>query len=131
MYLVDTNVISELMRPRPAPRVVDWAGGIDRFALSVVTLEEVWYGLSVRHSVRLERWFNDFTQTYCNILAITPTVARRSAGLRARLRTLGKTRTQADMLIAATAAEHDLILVTRNVRDFNDCGLQLLNPFGP
>jgi predicted nucleic acid-binding protein len=56
-------------------------------------------------------------------------VARRSAGLRARLRTLGKTRTQADMLIAATAAEHDLILVTRNVRDFDDCGLQVLNPF--
>jgi predicted nuclease of predicted toxin-antitoxin system len=58
-----------------------------------------------------------------------PAPARSVAEAFEELRARGKQRTQADMLVAATAAVHDLALVTRNTRDFTDCGLALQNPF--
>jgi predicted nucleic acid-binding protein len=75
------------------------------------------------------RWFETFVGDYCEILDVTPRVARRAAELRAVLGARGTPRTQADMLIAATAAEHDLVLVTRTARDFIGCGIRVLNPF--
>jgi len=129
VHLVDTNVVSEFMRPQPAPAVLRWAGHLSRFAMSVITVEEIRYGLSVRPSARLERWFEAFVQDYCDVMPITVAVARRSGVLRGQLRARGATRTQADMLIAATAAEHDLVLVTRNERDFEGCEIKIVNPF--
>jgi len=58
-FLVDTNILSELARPRPDRRVVDWAGGLSTVMLSVVTVEEVFFGLSAKPSPRIERWFED------------------------------------------------------------------------
>ena len=127
--LVDTNVLSELMRPRPNPRVVDWAGGLDAIALSVVTVEEVCFGLRARPSARLEKWFDSFAREHCEVLAVTEPIARRSAWLRGQLRRRGAVRTQADMLIAATAYEHGLAVATRNERDFEGCGVPVVNPF--
>jgi len=66
---------------------------------------------------------------YCDVFPVTVEIARRCGAMRARLRAAGALRTQADMLIAATALEHDLVLVTRNERDFDGCGLRLVNPF--
>jgi predicted nucleic acid-binding protein len=128
--LVDTNVVSELMRVAPAPKVSEWAAGQARFDLSVISLEEIRFGLAVRRSARLERWFEDFVARYCDVLPVNARIAGRSAELRAEAATLGQPRAQADMLIAATAAEHDLVLVTRNVRDFEGCGIRVYNPFG-
>jgi predicted nucleic acid-binding protein len=130
VHLVDTNVVSEFMRPRPAPALLRWAGPLSRFALSTISVEEVCYGLAVKQSARLERLFEAFVRDYCDVLPVTDAIARRSAALRAQLRPTGKPRVQADMLIAATAAEHDLVLVTRNERDFEGCGLRVVNPFG-
>jgi predicted nucleic acid-binding protein len=127
--LVDTNVVSELMRPVPEPRVSAWAATQTRFELSVVSLEEILYGLSLRKSARLARWFDAFVVEHCDVLPISVGIARRCAELRASLRAKGRTRIQADMLIAATAAEHDLVVVTRNERDFSGCGIRVLNPF--
>jgi len=127
--LVDTNVVSELIRVAPAPKVSAWAAGQARFDLSVVSLEEIRYGLAVRRSARLEHWFEDFITRYCDVLPVTSRIARRSAELRAEAGDRGRQRTQADMLIAATAAEHDLALVTRNERDFEGCGIRVHNPF--
>lgn len=118
------------MRPRPLERVQGWAAGLDRCAFSVITLEEVWFGLTLRRSARLERWFDEFVRERAQVLPVTPEIARRCAAFRAQFRAGGKARTQADMLIAATASEHDSILVTRNERDFTGCGLRVLNPFG-
>ncbi len=129
MFLVDTNVLSELVRPRPAPKVVHWAAGLERMTLSAVTLEEVWYGLNLRPSARVERWLEAFLGSHCDVLSVTPAVARRAGSLRGQLARQGHTRTQADMLIAATAQEHGLTLATRNVRDFVACGIQVVNPF--
>lgn len=127
--LVDTNVVSELMRVAPAPKVGAWAAGQARFDLSVITLEEIHFGLAVRRSARLERWLEDFVARYCDVLPVNNRIARRSAELRAEAVDRGRQRTQADMLIAATAAEHDLVLVTRNERDFEGCGIRVHNPF--
>ena len=127
--LVDTNVVSELMRQRPNPAVLKWAERQRRMRLSVITVEEILYGLGARQSVRLSRWFDAFVDRYCDVLDVTLEIARRCASLRATLRAEGKPRTQADMLIAATALVHDLPLATRNVRDFKDCGVAVVDPF--
>jgi predicted nucleic acid-binding protein len=127
--LVDTNVLSELMRPAPHSRVVAWAKRQEGFGLSVVSLEEILFGLSLRPNVRVERWFAGFVADHCEVLKVTERIARRCALLRATHRAKGRERTQADMLIAATAAEHAVPLATRNVHDFDGCGISVVNPF--
>jgi toxin FitB len=127
--LVDTNVLAELARPRPNAGVLAWAGATGLISLSVVTVEEVLYGLARRSTPRLRTWFEQFLARDCRVLDVTSPIARLAGTLRGQLATRGQTRTQADMLIAATAAHHGLVLVTRNVRDFAGCGVSLLNPF--
>lgn len=129
MHLCDTNVVSELARPAPDPGVLSWAAGVTEVALSVVTLDEIRYGLAWRPIPRIIAWFDRFLESRCEILPFTADVAELSGRLRGRLRARGETRTQADMMIAATARFHGLTLVTRNVADFESCGVSLLNPF--
>lgn len=128
-FLCDTNVLSELVRPRPDARVAAWAQGVPSIAVSVITVEEITYGLAWKPNPRILDWFQDYLRAYSEILPITVEIAERSGNLRGMLRARGRTRTQADMLIAATAQAHGLTLVTRNARDFEDCGLSLLDPF--
>ncbi|MDX1747574.1 MAG: type II toxin-antitoxin system VapC family toxin [Halobacteriales archaeon] len=128
--LVDTNVLSELAKRRPDPLVDRWARRIPLpVSLSVVTVEEVHYGLSWRPNAEVRTWFEGFLEQSCRVLPVTQGIARRAGELRGRLRNGGYTRTQADMLIAATAQAHQLPLATRNVRDFQGCGIRLVNPF--
>ena len=130
MMLVDTNVLSELSRARPDPSVLVWAGTVDHVHLSVVTVEEVQFGLACRPNTRVSGWFDVFLAESATVLPITDEIARRAGALRGQLRARGQERTQADMLIAATAAVHRLTIVTRNTKDFAGCGLPVLNPFG-
>ena len=109
--LVDTNVLAELARPRPDPRVVDWAGGLTAVILSVVTVEEIFFGLSAKRSPRIERWFEDFLGS-CQILEVTQPIARHAGVLRGQAGRRGRPRAQADLLIAATAAWPGLTLAT-------------------
>lgn len=127
--LVDTNVLSELARRAPNTGVLAWAARIHVVALSVVTVEEVTYGLGRRPAPRLRAWFDGFLARSCEVLDVTTPIASLAGTLRGQLAARGHVRTQADMLIAATAAHHGLVLVTRNVRDFDGCGVSLLNPF--
>jgi toxin FitB len=127
--VLDTNVVSELARPRPDPRVIDWAGRLTAVILSAVTVEEVFFGLSAKRNVRIERWFEDFLDSDCQVLEVTKAIARHAGVLRGQLVRRGRPRAQADMLIAATAALHGLTLATRNERDFEDCGVTVVNPF--
>ena len=128
-FLVDTNVLSELVKKRPDPGVLEWARGVKRVALSAVTVDEVYFGLSWKPNRAVRRWFEEFLATHCEILPVTAGIARRCGEIRGQLKARGQTRSPADMLIASTAQEHRLTLVTRNLRDFEECGVSLVNPF--
>lgn len=128
-YLCDTNVLSELARPAPNPGVLTWAAEIRNVSISAITIDEVIFGLTLRPNARVLAWFEEFLANSCQVLDVTPAVARLAGAMRARLAGRGQVRTQADMLIAASAAAHGLTLVTRNTKDFSGCGVDLLNPF--
>ena len=128
-FLVDINVLSELVRKRPDPGVLQWAQEVRRVAISAATVEEVYFGLSWKPNSRVRLWFEGFLETHCEVLPVTAGIAKRSGEIRGQFQARGQTRTSADMLIASTAQEHCLTLVTRNVRHFADCGIPLLNPF--
>ena len=127
--LVDTNVLGELTRPRPHVAVLAWAAETHEIALSVVTVEEISFGLARRPLPRVRAWWDQFLARKCTVLDVTAPIAMLGGTLRGQLAATGNVRSQADMLIAATAAHHGLVLVTRNVRDFAGCGVSLLNPF--
>lgn len=128
-FLCDTNIISELARSQPNLGVLEWSVDVSSISLSVITLEEICYGLAAKPNARVQTWFQTFLNTCCYLLPITPEIAQRSGELRGSLRTQGKPRSQADMLIAATAQVHQLTLVTRNTRDFENCNIIVFNPF--
>lgn len=127
--LVDTNVVSELARPRPNEGVAAWAGGVTRMGLSVIVLEELKYGLTWKPSPRIEAWLDAFIAHHCDVFGISREVALTAGGLRGMLAARGIVRSQSDMLIAATALVNGLTVVTRNTSDFEGCGVAVLNPF--
>jgi predicted nucleic acid-binding protein len=127
-YLLDTNVVSEFSRPRPNAGVLAWASAAMPIALSVISVDEILFGLTWRPNARVLAWMEGFFQRH-EILPVSTLIARRSGELRGQFVARGIVRDQADMLIAATAQVHQLTLVTRNTRDFEGCGIGLLNPF--
>lgn len=128
-FLCDTNIISELARPLPNPGVIAWSQSISSIFLSAITLEEIYYGLSAKPNLKIQSWLDNFLVTYCQIIPVSPEIAKRAGELRGYLQTQGKPRTQADIIIAATAEIHQITLVTRNTKDFEGCGIAILNPF--
>jgi predicted nucleic acid-binding protein len=119
------------MRQHPDPGVARWLRALpdgQGLALSVITVDEIFYGLARKPQAAKQRWFDLFVATN-TVVDLTEVIARRAGEMRALLSLRGRMRSQADMLIAATAQVHALTLVTRNVRDFDDCGIAVLNPF--
>lgn len=132
VYLLDTNVVSELRRARPHGAVLAWLQSVDHrlLRLSAVTLGEIQSGIELTRdqdpgrAADLERWADEVARTY-EILPMDSPIFRAWAKLMH-----GKSDTLADdARIAATALMHDLIVVTRNVRDFQPFGVPTLNPF--
>ena len=134
MYLLDTDVISELRRRRRNRNVVAWISNVsaaDLF-LSVMTIGEIELGIA-RQRVRnpsfakdLADWLEVTLRAYEErILPLTVGIARRWGRLAAQLGN-----NQLDLAIAATALEHGLTVVTRNVSDFEPTGVTVLDPFG-
>jgi predicted nucleic acid-binding protein len=131
MYLLDTNVVSDSQKGAEKP--LRWLASIDPHDgyLSVITLGEVEKGIvklkarDPAHSARIAVWLAKIRND--NAGRIFP-VTEENALLWGRL-AAGRTRGDADGLIAATALVHDLIVVTRNVADFDDTGVAVLNPW--
>ena len=132
MYLLDTNIVSELRRSRPHGAVLSWLRGIDdtHLHLSAVTIGELQAGVEItrdhdpQRAAEIELWLEEVMQTF-NILPIDASIFRRWARLlHRRSNDLAE-----DAMIAATAQVHNLIVVTRNTRDFEHLGIETLNPF--
>ena len=132
MYLLDTNVVSELRRPRPHGAVVKWLDSVEEgdLHLSAVTLGEIQAGIEITREQdpakagEIERWADLLADAY-NVLPMDVETFRTWAKLmHGRSDTLYE-----DAMIAATARQHGLAVVTRNVADFAYFSMNVLNPF--
>lgn len=132
VYLLDTNVISELRRPRPNPAVTNWISIIpaEQLFLSAVTLGGLQAAVEVTREQdpvkadAIERWLDAVAGSH-NILPADGVIFRRWARLM-RHKPAGLVE---DAIIAATALVHNLTVATRNMRDFKRLGVPAINPF--
>jgi predicted nucleic acid-binding protein len=136
-FLVDTNVISEVLRPLPDPQVIAWSQSVskERVYLSVVSFGEMRKGLTImpagaRRS-QLEKSIDGLIPAWFanRILPMTQSIANRWGALEGQRQLMGRPLHVPDAQIAATALEHGLTLVTRNVKDFEGIGVTILNPW--
>lgn len=134
--LLDTCVLSELQREKPDPRVQQALEDLaeDDLFLSVVSIGELAKGIALlrggKKKSRLEDWLHSIeTNDTAKILSIDTETARIWGELTARAQRKGRTVPAADGLIAATAKQHGLAVMTRNTSDFGGTGVELLNPW--
>jgi predicted nucleic acid-binding protein len=135
-YLVDTNIPSELTRDIPDARVAAFLGnaGKDSIFLSVMTVGEICKGIAMlpvsQKRSSLQDWLDADVRSWFagRILPVTESVAERWGHLAATAKQKGVTLAVVDGVIAGTALEHDLTVVTRNVKDFAGLGVTVLNP---
>lgn len=133
MFLVDANVLSETTRSEPEPRVLEWLARHEReIAVDPVILGEIRFGILLlpkgKRRARLERWFQDGVERI-HCLSWEAATGLRWAALLAELRASGRSMPIKDSLIAATALVHGLAVVTRNRRDFEKAGVEIIDPF--
>ena len=134
-WLLDTHVVSELARPNPSKEVRSFIGGLegDSF-LSVITLHEIDYGIAClpdgKRKRDVEHWLEDLEREFAEfILPVARGIARHAAWLRRQAQEEGRIIHLADALIAGTALDQGLRLVTRNTSDFESTGVRLVNPW--
>ncbi|WP_341761809.1 type II toxin-antitoxin system VapC family toxin [Candidatus Tisiphia endosymbiont of Thecophora atra] len=133
-YLIDTNVISELIKVKQNTRVVEWFNAVQNrdLYLSVLTIGKIRKGIGkitdIKRREKVCIWLDqELTSWFAGrILPIDQQVANKWGVIQAQS---GRTLPAVDSLIAATALHFDLILVTRNVKDFSYLGLEIINPF--
>ena len=132
MYLLDTNVASELRKPKPHGAVLVWFRGLEdsQIHLSAVTIGEIQAGIELTReqdeakALEIEAWLERVAASY-NVLPMDAAAFRVWAQLMHRR----SDTVYEDAMIAATAQIHGLTVATRNVADFKNFGVPLLNPF--
>lgn len=132
MYLLDTNVVSELRKPKPHGAVVRWIQGVADADLHIpaVTLGEIQAGIELTReqdaakAAEIEQWLGLVANSY-SVIAMDASAFR----VWARLMHRASDTLYEDAMIAATAKLHKLTVVTRNVADFRDFGVSVFNPF--
>ena len=138
MIILDTNVLSELLRPRPEPAVIAWleAEALDDAWICSMTVAEMLFGVlrlpdgrrkQALHEAVMAIFENEF---HGRILAFDARCAAHLAIIRLRRTLAGRPVSTEDAIIAATARAHDAIVATRNVKDFTGCGIETVNPWG-
>jgi toxin FitB len=136
-FLLDTNCVSELVRVKPAPRVVEWIRAADEklLHLSVLTFGEIRKGAAILPASgkrnELERWLEvELPARFANrVLPITGGVAELWGAMAGQAQLRGITLPIIDGLVAATARHYDLTVVTRNVKDFSVWEIPVINPW--
>jgi predicted nucleic acid-binding protein len=136
-FLLDTNVVSEWVKPRPNPGVIEWLASADedRLFLSVVTLAELRYGVerlpAGRKNAQLQEWLETELRIRFEgrVVVIDETVAALWGKLLAKADAVGRPLGAMDGFLAATAAAHQMTLVTRNEMDFAGAGIKTFNPW--
>jgi predicted nucleic acid-binding protein len=131
-YLLDTNALSAMRDPRKNPESAAFLLQLDRTSLwiSVLTLGELRRGLTIKRGRHgdvssLERWINQMERDYAEqTLGVDLETAKLWGTMSSH-----RTRPAADTLIAATAKQHGLTVVTRNVKDYEDLPVRVLNPW--
>ena len=135
--ILDTSVISELVAIQPDPSVMGWIENVDPedVYLSVITIGELKKGIakipdSQRKTI-LENWLIDdlLVRFQDHLLSIDTDIMMMWGSLITRMETIGKPMPAIDSLLAATAAQNEYTLVTRNIRDFEHTGILLLDPW--
>jgi hypothetical protein len=137
VIVLDTNVISELMRPQPEPRVLTWANGLDpeMVAITAMNEAEILHGLARlpdgRRKQQLQQsWDLLVAELFVGrIWPFTSEAAHWYGELLWRRELLARPMATADAVIAATALAHGVSLATRNVADLAEIGLELINPW--
>jgi predicted nucleic acid-binding protein len=132
MFLLDTNVVSELRKPRPHGAVVQWVQGVpdSDLHISAVTIGEIQSGIELTReqdeskAAELERWLELVSSSF-NVVPMNADCFRTWARLMHR----ASDTLYEDAMIAATAKHHEFTVVTRNVTDFKDFGVKVFNPF--
>ncbi|MBL8818604.1 MAG: type II toxin-antitoxin system VapC family toxin [Planctomyces sp.] len=132
-FLVDANVLSEVTRPEPCPAVVKWLRKYERdLTVTPIVLGEIEYGIGLTASSRkrkeLELWFAKGLQRL-RVVDLDAGTASVWAALLVRLKKKGQAMPVKDSLIAASALQHQLTIVTRNISDFKNSEVPLINPF--
>jgi toxin FitB len=137
MIVLDTNVLSELLRPIPEQRVLAWLEDQTRAALftTTVTRSEIFYGLRLLPEGARRKGLWDATQVIFNedfagrVLSFDNDAADAYADIAAARREIGKPISQFDAMIAAIVQSRGASLATRNVKDFVDCGIEIVDPW--
>ena len=135
--LINTNVLSEVRRPAPEPKVLAWLDRLDedRAFISVASIAELRRGIALmeegRRRATLSAWLaDDLPARFAGrILPIGPAVAERWGDLMAQARRSGFALSVMDGFFAATALAHELVLATRNTKDFVPLGVTVFNPW--
>ncbi len=139
MILLDTNVVSEVMKVAPSASVLRWLDDQSSSAVyvSAVTVGEIEYGLRIlpdgRRRLQLKERFEQFIALAFaqRVLGYEEAAARLYGEIMGLRKELGRPMSVPDGQIAAIARSHGLSIATRNTRDFEECGVDLLNPFDP
>jgi toxin FitB len=136
-FLLDTNILSELRRPRPEPKVLAFiaAQPLERLYISIVTLAEIRFGIELlddpTRRAELADWLAHKVRPMFEqrMLPITEDVMLKWRLLVEEGRKVGHTFSQPDLIIAATALVNDLIIVSRDIADYDKARVQVLNPW--
>jgi toxin FitB len=139
MIVLDTNVLSEALRPEPEPSVLRWLADQPRASLftTSVTRGEILYGIQVLPDGKRRKGLWDaanmvFYEDFAGqVLSFDSDAADMYAEIAASRRIAGKPISQFDAMIAAMARSRGAILATRNVKDFEECGIDVVNPWTP
>jgi toxin FitB len=139
MIVVDTNVVAEVMKASPAEAVVSWLNDRETSSLFVttITIGEIAYGLRVmpqgKRRLKMEQGFERvIVEAFASrVLVFDEAAARLYGELMGRRREIGRPLSVLDAQIAAIARAKGFAVATRNVRDFEDCGVEIIDPFAP